>query len=260
MAVPKRGVMRDWLYEVAEATAKAARKALAGAKPYVHVQQGASGSPTSALDAAAEKILIEAIKEAPIPLNLCSEEVGIIHNGADWWLIADPVDGTRNALHGVPFYCVSLALGQKDLSGVEMGLVLSIPTPEDYFAERGRGATRSGKKIRSRKLGAMEPLIGTALDYERGLKLPRGDKIHLRDLGSAALEMCLVADGGLDGFLCDQPMLRVVDIAASTLVVREAGGRVLDLAKKPLNVPFDPRVKFPIVAAGDVNLWRYLRA
>jgi fructose-1,6-bisphosphatase/inositol monophosphatase family enzyme len=257
--VPKRGRVRDWLEQVAEATAKAARRALKTRAPERVVRQGASGSPTSALDAAAEKILIDALPDAPIPLNLCSEEIGIVHNGADWWLVADPVDGTRNALHGIPFHAVSLAIGRNDLAGVELGLVRHIPHEGTYWAEKGRGATYDGRRIKVRPLGRMEPLVGTALDYEKGLRLPQGDKLHFRDLGSAALEMCLVAEGALDAFYCDQPLVRVIDIAASTLIVREAGGLVHDLGRRDLNVPYDLTVRFPTVALGDRKLWGMLR-
>jgi fructose-1,6-bisphosphatase/inositol monophosphatase family enzyme len=259
MAVPRRAQVRSWLEETAARTADAARRALRSRAPERTVQTGASGSPTSALDRVAERVIIRELRNAPIPLNLCSEEIGNVERGAEWWLVADPVDGTRNALHGVPFHAVSLAIGRRDLSGVELGLVHSIPTPGDYWAEKGRGATFNGRRLRVRRGGRMEPLVGTALDYERGLRIPKGERLHFRDLGSAALEMCLVASGGLDAFLCDQPMLRIVDIAASTLIVREAGGHVLDLAKKPLNVPFDVRAKFPMVALGDARLWRALR-
>lgn len=259
MAVPRRAQMRQWLHEVAEKTAAAARRALKARAPERIVQTGASGSPTSALDRMAERVLLREIRDAPIPLNLCSEEIGNVDRGAEWWLVADPVDGTRNALHGVPFHAVSLAIGRGDLSGIEMGLVLSIPTTGAWYAEKGKGATVDGRPIRRRRNRVLEPLIGTALDYERGLKIPQGEKLHFRDLGSAALEMCLVATGGLDAFYCDQSLLRVVDIAASTLIVRESGGHVFDLAKKPLNVPFDVRVKFPMVALGDAKLWEALR-
>jgi len=259
MAVPRRAQMRNWLDELAEKTAKAARKALRSKAPERVVQTGASGSPTSALDRIAERVIIDELDDAPIPLNLCSEEIGNLDRGADWWLVADPVDGTRNALHGVPFHAVSLALGRKDLAGIELGVVHSIPTPGSYWGEKGRGATFDGKRLDVKRGSHLEPLVGTALDYERGLRLPEGHKLHFRDLGSAALEMCLVAAGALDAFYCDQKLLRVVDVAASTLIVREAGGHVFDLSKKPLNAPFDVRSKFPMVALREANLWEALR-
>lgn len=258
MAVPKRAAMRDWLYEVAGETARAARRALAAREPQRIVMTGASGSPTSALDRVAEKVIIGRLKDAPVPLNLCSEEVGTLDEGAEWTLIADPVDGTRNALHGIPFHAVSLAVGRRDLAGVEMGLVYGIPNGDDYWAEKGRGATHGGRRLKVRKLGVLEPLVGTALDYARGLRIPQGHKLHFRDLGSAALEMCFVAEGGLDGFLCARPIVRVVDVAASTLIVQEAGGEATALDGSPLKVPFDASKKFEIVAVGDPDLRRWL--
>ena len=243
--------MRSWLEEVAEATKKEALAALKRKEPWKAVSMGASGAPTSALDAAAEKVIIDALKDAPVPLNLATEEAGIVYNGAEWWLISDPVDGTRNALRNLPFHCVSLAIGQNDLSGVEMGIVHSIPSKETWWAEKGKGATRDGQKVKARKLRTEEILLSAALDYEKRLIWPKTSHVHVRDLGSAALEMCYVAAGAFDGFYSTQPLLRVVDIAASTLIVREAGGVVLDWNGDDLRVPFDVRKKFPMVALGD---------
>lgn len=258
MTLPQRSKLRDFLLDLAEETRQAARRALQEKAPSRIVRTGASGSPTSALDAAAEQVLIDRLPEAPVPLNLLSEEVGFIDHGAHHTLVADPVDGTRNALRGIPFYCVSLAVGTRDLRSVELGLVHSIPHEELYLAEKGRGAMLNGDPIRVRKMNAHEVVFGAALDYERGLKLPGQAHLHFRDLGSAALEMCLVAQGGLDGFLSTKPYLRVIDIAAASLIVEEAGGRVLNLKKKPLNAPFDVQNRIAMVALGDAAAWSVL--
>lgn len=259
MAVPKRAQVRSWLEETAHKVATSARKALAARDPGRTVRMGASGSPTSRMDEVAEQALVRELRHAPIKLNLISEELGILHQGGEWWLVADPVDGSRNALHGIPHYAVSLAIGRRDLSDVELGLVQSIPGPDAYWAEKGRGATLGGKRLRPRKHDPHEILVGTALDYSRGLRLPTGAPVHFRDLGSAALEMCYVAQGLLDAFYVPQPLLRVIDVAASTLIVREAGGRVFDLGKRPLNASYDLRTRFPMVALGDARAWGALR-
>lgn len=257
MALPQRA--RAWLEDVADTAVRTAKRALAGRNPSRTVMTGASGSPTSALDRTVEKAITKKLDDAPFPVNLASEEIGIVQRRADWWLIADPVDGTRNALHGIPFYCVSLALGQRDLNGIEFGIVRSIPYGTTYWAERGKGATRDGKPIHTRRMDPDEVLLAAALDYEDNLRLPGGRSVHMRDLGSAALEMCLVAQGSLDGFFSTQELIRVVDIAASTLILREAGGHVFGLDKKPLNVPFDVRRKFPLIAVGDARVWPVIR-
>lgn len=260
MPVPRRTQVRNWLHDVCRDTADAARKALRGRSPGKTVRQGASGSPTSALDATAERVLIQRLRDAPVPMNLLSEEIGYIATkGAEWTLVADPVDGTRNALRGIPINCVSLAVGRNDLSGVEMGIVHTIPTGQDYWAERGRGATLDGKRIRPAKVDPDEVLLGMALDWEDNLRVPRGPNVHFRDLGSSAMEMCYVAQGVLDGFLTTQPLLRVIDIAASTLILREAGGIVQNLDRTELNVPYNLKVRFPLVALGHASTWRHLR-
>lgn len=260
MPVPQRGRVRDWLHELGATARRAAQRALLSKTAARNVQIGASGTPSAQFDVETERAIVRELDHAPIPLNLVSEEVGNIgRRGAEWTLVVDPVDGSRNASRGIPFYCVSLAIARKGLSGVEMGLVQNIPSGEVYWAERGRGATREGRKIRTRRLNPEELVVGAALDYERGLKIPGGDHVHFRDFGSAALEMCLVADGRLDAFICIKPYLRIVDVAASALVLREAGGHVWDLKRKPLNVPFVVSNRFSMVAAGDAQAWRYLR-
>lgn len=260
MAVPKRQRVKAWLHDVAQETAQAIQRARRTKDPGRYVAMGADGTPTSAIDRAAERIIIQRLDDAPIPLNLVSEEIGHIDRGAEWTVVADPVDGTRNASRGIPFYCVCLGIGRNDLSGMEMGLVHSVPDQRVYWAEQGHGARLDGRRIEARKMHKGEILVGAALDYEKKkLRLPGDARIHFRDLGSAALEMCLVARGGLDGFLSTDPYVRIVDVAASTVVVREAGGHVLGLNQKPLNAPFDVKNRFAMVVLGDLAAWKVLR-
>lgn len=260
MAVPRRNQVVDWLYDVGAVARRAAQRALQSRTANRTVQVGASGAPSAEFDVATERAILRTVRDAPIPLNVASEELGEIQNGAEWTLVVDPVDGSRNAAHGIPFYCVSLALARGDLSGVEIGFIQDIPHGGVYLAERKRGAALDGRRIRPRALDESELLVGAALDYEQGVRLPKTTaKTHFRDLGSAALEMCMVADGRLDAFLATKPYIRVIDIAASTLVLREAGGRVWDLRKQPLNVPLKVRHRFGLVAAGHVGAWRFLR-
>lgn len=259
MPVPRRAAVIDWLHEVSRTARAAAQAALRSRTAGRTVQIGASGSASAEFDVATELAIVNSLKDAPIPFNIVSEELGERHLGAEWSLVIDPVDGSRNAARGIPFYCVSIAVARKDLRGVEMGIVQNIPNGQVYFGERGHGATRDGRAIHPRRMDPAEVLVGAALDYEKGFRFPTRKKTHFRDFGSAALEMCFVADGQLDAFLCVQPYLRVIDIAASTLIVKEAGGRVWDLKKKPLNVPFLVRNRFAMIAVGDARVWRVLR-
>lgn len=257
--MPKRSRVRDWLHELSASACQAAQRALKSKTAARTVKIGASGSSSAEFDVATETHIISRVRDAPIPLDVVSEELGEVRRGADWSVIIDPVDGSRNAARNIPFYCVSLALARRDLSGVEMGIVQSIPTREVYFAEKGRGATLEGRPIRPRAMDHREIVVGAAVDYEKGIRFPKRPHVHFRDLGSAALEMCLVADGRLDGFVCPNPLIRIIDVAASTLIVLEAGGRVWDLHRKPLNAPLVVRNRFSMVAVGDPKAWRVLR-
>lgn len=260
MAVPRQAKLRRWLHDVAAETSEVVLRHAGSSRARRQLRIGADGTPTSYLDELAEKVIVRRLKDAPIPLNLLSEEIGTIDAESPWWLIADPVDGTRNAGRGLPFYAVSLAIGQKDFRGIEMGIVQNVPSGEVYYGEKGGGATLDRRRIKPRRMDKGEILLGAALDYEREvLRLPGRGHLHFRDLGSAALEVCLVAQGALDGFLCSTPYLRIYDVAAGAIILEEAGGHMLDLHKKPLNAPYDVKNRIALVAVGDMRVWEAVR-
>ena len=87
---------------------------------------GADGTPTQWIDRYAEDIVLDTVADTKI--NILSEERGYIDNGGDYTLILDPIDGTRNAIHNIPFYAISLAIGKEKLGDVQYGLVRNIPT------------------------------------------------------------------------------------------------------------------------------------
>ena len=101
---------------------------------------GADGTPTKLIDKVAEDIAIEKIQESPLPVNLLSEEIGFMDFGGIYTIILDPIDGTRNAVRGIPFYAVSVAIGKDRLKDTEYGVVINIPTGDTFFAEKGKGA------------------------------------------------------------------------------------------------------------------------
>ncbi len=217
---------------------------------------GADGTPTSWVDKVAEEVILEHVEASPVPLNVLSEEAGLVDLGAERLLVVDPVDGTTNATRGIPFYCVSLAIGRSRLSDVDVALVQNLVTGDTYTARAGEGARLNGEPIGTVPYdpqGAVVTLVASRnmTAESLGVFLEGGGFHSVRHLGSAALEMCLVAQGSLDAYLHPIPRLHVQDIAAATLILREAGGLVLHPDGSALDGPLNLEESHPILAVGD---------
>ncbi len=147
------------------------------------------------------------------------------------WII-DPLDGTVNFAHGFPMFCVSIAFEAAGL--VEYGVVYDPLREELFEARRGGGATLNGEPIRVSSVDRLDAaLLATGFPYDIRERLPEtlgrlgrimGVAQGVRRAGSAALDLCYVASGRLDGFF--EENLKPWDTAAGVLLVREAGGRV----------------------------------
>ena len=152
-----------------------------------------------------------------------------------YWIL-DPIDGTTNFMHGIPFCCVSLALWSKGES--VLGIIYAPYTGEFFFAQKGKGAYLNGEPIHVTDHAQLCDCVGIieinpyykeeaeiALEQERRIYLACQD---VRIFGSAALELAYVACGRADVYL--GRYLKPWDFAAGMCIVREAGGRVTGLA------------------------------
>ncbi len=161
-----------------------------------------------------EKILISELSKKRF--SIISEEIGTLtkEDKNSFWVI-DPIDGTTNFLHGVPHFCISVALikGKEIISGVIFDPIKN----EIFYAEKNLGAFFNNQRIRvSKKNKIDECLFGSNLDGVKNIDL------NLRVSGSAALDLAYVASGRLDGFY--QKNLNIWDIAAGIILINEAGG------------------------------------
>jgi fructose-1,6-bisphosphatase/inositol monophosphatase family enzyme len=211
---------------------------------------GADGTPTSYIDKVAEDVAVKILTKSPIKVNLLSEEIGFIDFGGHDVFVLDPVDGTRNASRGIPFYSVSLAIGSSRISNVEYGVVKNIPTGDLFTAEKHHGAFLNTMPIRVCEMPPKDILSSITLGKSSTKKAHALAKQgYVRSLGSASLEMCMVAIGALDYYYVGKDLMRVIDIAASTLIVREAGGFVKTVENKDLDMAFDLGERTSVVAA-----------
>ena len=224
------------------------------------LRQGADGTPTLSIDQLAEDVILDFVKEKDLPYNVLSEEAGFIDRKQSQTLVIDPIDGTHNSVAGIPFYSVSLAVGTKSLRDVEAGVVMNLMTRETYWAEKGKGAYKDDERIRVRAYSPSNSLFLVYLgkySSAKNFQVAR-QAMRARAMGCASLEMCLVAEGKADAYYmnCEvhERSIRVIDIAASTLVLREAGGDVVDLRGKPLDIGFDLAQRSNLLGYGDARV------
>lgn len=199
---------------------------------------GAGGDTTVELDRLAEAVALDRLGRAAAAgdgFSILSEEAGHQRHGADWPLVLiDPIDGSLNAKQGIPVFAVMLAmLDGPDLGGTRVGYVLNLVSGETWHAVRGAGAFRNREPMRALpmrrghrdfEMVALESSPRSVL--RAGRLLERAAK--LRVLGCMALSIVHTATGGVDVF-CAPFKARAFDMAASLLILREAGGVATDL-------------------------------
>jgi len=216
---------------------------------------GADGTPTKYVDKLAEDVAIKLIRKSDVKVNLLSEEAGFLDFDGEYTFVLDPIDGTRNAYRGIPFYSVSLGIGRSKLSDVEYGIVKNIPTGDVFVAEKNHGAFFNNKRIIIPDFPAKDPISSLTLGKNfDALTLSLAKKDIVRSLGSASLEMCMVAIGALDFYVAGREYLRVTDIAASTLIIREAGGVVTNIDGEQLDMSLSLDDRTSVIAACNEKL------
>jgi myo-inositol-1(or 4)-monophosphatase len=238
--------------------------ALAGTEAgRLQLEVGAGGDRTMELDRAAEAVVfaeLEALAERGEQFSLLSEEAGYRSLGADFPLVLiDPVDGSRNAKQGIPLFGMMLALlDGPNVSDTVAGCVLNLVSGEAWTSIRKQGAWRGGMPLRVLASQARERIPLLALESTpRGLEaarplIERSNKIRI--LGSMALSIAHTAAGGFDVFCAPIPV-RVFDMAASLLLLAEAGGVASDIEGKPLDsLPCTLDTRTTLVCAPDRKL------
>jgi myo-inositol-1(or 4)-monophosphatase len=193
------------------------------------------------VDERAEGVIGEVLREAFPGYGMLAEEGGRCQGEGNSRWIVDPLDGTTNYAHGLPIFAVSIALER--VGEVVLGVVHDPMRRETYVAERGGGATLDGEPIRvSDTNEPIRALLVTGFPYDRAdmraavelfgqlTQLTQG----VRRLGAAALDLCYVAAGRLDAFY--EKGLHAWDIAAGSLILEEAGGRITDYRGRELDL------------------------
>ena len=225
---------------------------------------GADGTPTSRLDKVAENAVLMYLERNAVPLNVLSEEIGFVDRGGEETLVLDPIDGSSNAVAEIPYYTVSLGVGKDSLAGMRLGYIRNLVTGDTYWAEKGKGALKNGKKIHVREPDFKDLFV---MNYMGRYADPEAYNISKkasssRWLGCSSLETVIVAEGQADAFCmysenyvhCE----RIVDIAAAVLILREAGGEIYDLEGNVLDMKFDLEHRSNVMAVGHKEVFDYL--
>ena len=192
-------------------------------------------------DRKAERVIIEIIRKNFPDHAILAEESAPSGNSRCKWII-DPIDGTTNFVHRLPASCVSI--GYEEDGVMKAGGVFNPFLDEWFWAEKGKGASLNGKKIRVSKAKKLaESLLATGFPYDRRerarnyLKFVEEFMLRthgLRRLGSSAIDLCYVACGRFDGYW--EFNLQAWDISAGVLIVEEAGGRLSDFSGRLMSI------------------------
>jgi fructose-1,6-bisphosphatase/inositol monophosphatase family enzyme len=193
-------------------------------------------------DAAAVEVLVGA------GLGVLSEESGRHHPDRTVTVVLDPLDGSTNASRRLPWYATSLCA--VDAAGPAVALVVDLVHGTRYTAARGRGAQRDGLPIHASEVVR----LGDAIVAVNGLPDHHFGWAQFRALGAAALDLCAVADGRLDGFVdCTRDGLAPWDYLGGLLVCREAGASLREAAGREL-VELHHSARRTVVAAATRGL------
>ncbi len=227
----------------------------------IAVGVGAAGDKTFPVDILAEEIILAGLKALKEPLTIISEETGVIefNNGGPKVLI-DPIDGSRNAVAGIPFYCTSIAYSiGETLGDVSLAYVINLVNGDEFWAEKGSGAWLNGRQIH-----VQEDDIFYLVSYEA--PVPAKDIPVLipllshsrkaRCLGATALDLACLARGAASVFVTPS-LSRSFDFAGGWLLVKEAGGVITDISGVQIeNTILGLGKSTSLLAAGNLQLHR----
>ena len=237
-------------------TKKAAEKA----------QRGAGGDISMQIDLIAENIVIDTLENENANLLLISEELGEQYIGnkekaikSQNVLIIDPVDGSNNAVRGIPYCSISIAYAiGKSIKDIKKAVVLDLVSKDIYWAVKGEGAFLNDKKIHVSNLNLTDNCFfelnlpeKTALTSIARLKPIIERFYRIRILGSSALTLCQVAKGSMEAFINLRDSNRLVDVAAGLLILREAKGKFFSLDGSEIDQQLSINEKFPFIACNS---------
>ena len=224
--------------------------------------RGAGGDISRNIDVTAENTVIDYFKEKKFECVILGEECGRVELSPNpkGFIIMDAIDGSANAVRGLPFFCCSLAFATEDkLSSITDGAITNLSTGEIFWASKGKGAFLDDKPISVQKEKPLYKIVGINTSGASSEQLKRLEPVfqnhnHTRHFGANALEMAMFAQGLMDIYIDFRGKIRIQDMAAGYLIVKEAGGLMLDENLQPLesNLSYETRLSFVAVANSEI--------
>ena len=256
------------------------------------ISLGAGGDISRKIDILAETAVLNTIKSNNISPVIIGEECGIVNlnnssysssssssnNNNNGFVIMDAVDGTTNAIRGIPFSCCSLAFANEfKLSSVTDAVVLDLFTGDIYSASKQKGSFFNNKKISVRNekdfssitsledIKSIDVLIGANVSgiplnilYEISKVI--SFSAHIRHFGANALELCYFARGFMDAYIDIRGKIRSTDMAAAYLIVKEAGGKLYSPNGQELDSELGLKTKISFYAVSNRKLFDLIKS
>ena len=224
--------------------------------------RGAGGDISRNIDIVAEKTVLDYLKEINFPCVVLGEECGRVELSEEpkGFVIMDAIDGSANSVRGVPFFCSSLAFATENkLSSITDGVITNLANGEMCWASKERGAFFNDEEIRVHNQDPIYKIVGintsgASIDLMKRLHPIFENHNHTRHFGANALEMAMFARGLMDIFIDLRDKIRIQDIAAGYLIVKEAGGLLLDADLNPLDADLSYETRVSFIAAANQQI------
>jgi len=224
--------------------------------------RGAGGDISRNIDITAEKTVLDYLKEISFECVVLGEECGRVELSSNpkGFVIMDAIDGSANAVRGVPFFCCSLAFATENkITSITDGVVTDLTSGDQYWASKGNGSFLNDKKIHVHEDEPIYRIVGINLSGATPEQVQRLQPVlkshnHTRHFGANALEMAFFARGLIDIFIDIREKIRVQDMAAGYLLIKEAGGLILDDKLEPLDADLSYQTRLSFVAASNKKI------
>lgn len=224
--------------------------------------RGAGGDISRNIDIIAEKTVLDYLREINFECIVLGEECGRVElsKNPKGYIIMDAIDGSANSVRGVPFFCSSLAFATENkLSSISEGVVTNLSSGEMYWAAKNKGAFLNDKRIQVHNKEPIYKIVGintsgASPELMKKLHPVFEQHNHTRHFGANALEMAMFARGLMDIFIDLRNKIRVQDIAAGYLIVKEAGGLLLDERFEDLDSDLSYETRISFIAAANQKI------
>jgi len=223
---------------------------------------GAGGDTSRKIDIVAEKTVLDYFKKINFECIVLGEECGRVElsTQSKGFVIMDAIDGSANAVRGIPFFCCSLAFATNDkISSITDGVVTDLTSGDMYWASKGKGAFLNENKIHVLDKDPIYRIVGINMSGASPELVQRLQHVfkshnHTRHFGANALEMAMFARGLIDIFIDFRDKIRIQDMAAGYLLVKEAGGLMLDANLQPLDSDLSYQTRLSFIAAANQKI------